>query len=114
MYHSLFPAGDPELIFRRRQQIPRLNFKGICLQDSPVGVRFADFVSVFPAGINAAATWDENLIYRRGVAMGEEFRGKGVNVALAPMMNLARAPAAGRNWEGCKSRLHRTDCGEWD
>lgn len=32
--------------------------------------------------------------------MGEEFRGKGVNVALTPMMNLARAPAAGRNWEG--------------
>ena len=67
-------------------------------------MRFADFVSVFPAGINAAATFDENLIYRRGVAMGEEFRGKGVNVALVPMMNLARAPAAGRNWEGCEYR----------
>lgn len=32
--------------------------------------------------------------------MGEEFRGKGVNVALAPAMNIMRAPAAGRNWEG--------------
>ncbi|OBZ78665.1 putative beta-glucosidase L [Grifola frondosa] len=31
---------------------------------------------------------------------GAEFRGKGVNVALGPMMNLMRAPAAGRNWEG--------------
>ena len=34
--------------------------------------------------------------------MGEESRGKGVNVALVPRMNLARAPAARRNWEGCQ------------
>ncbi|KAF8753960.1 Glycosyl hydrolase family 3 C-terminal domain [Rhizoctonia solani] len=31
---------------------------------------------------------------------GEEFRGKGVNVALGPAMNLARVAAGGRNWEG--------------
>ena len=32
--------------------------------------------------------------------MGAEFRGKGVNVALGPMMNMMRAPEAGRAWEG--------------
>lgn len=32
--------------------------------------------------------------------MGAEFRGKGMNIALAPMMNLMRAPAGGRAWEG--------------
>lgn len=37
---------------------------------------------------------------QRGAAMGAEFKGKGVHVALGPMMNLMRAPAAGRNWEG--------------
>lgn len=26
-------------------------------QDSPLGVRFADYVTAFPAGINAAATY---------------------------------------------------------
>lgn len=36
--------------------IPDRNFSGLCLQDSPLGVRLADFVSAFPAGINAAAT----------------------------------------------------------
>ncbi|KAJ7104836.1 hypothetical protein C8R44DRAFT_639618 [Mycena epipterygia] len=36
--------------------IPRLNWKGLCLEDSPLGVRFADLASAFPAGINAAAT----------------------------------------------------------
>ncbi|SJL05953.1 related to Probable beta-glucosidase L [Armillaria ostoyae] len=64
------------------------------------GVRDVDNVSAFPAAINAAATFNRTLIRQRGVAMGQEFRGKGVHVALGPMMNTMRAPAAGRNWEG--------------
>ncbi|KAJ7120054.1 beta-glucosidase [Mycena epipterygia] len=80
--------------------IPRLGWKGICLQDSPLGVRFADFVSAFPAGINAAVTWDVDLMLARGKAMGLEHRGKGINVALGPMTNMGRQAAAGRNWEG--------------
>jgi hypothetical protein len=48
----------------------------------------AQSVSAFPAGINAAATWDLDLIQARGKAMGQEHRGKGVNVALGPMTNL--------------------------
>ncbi|KAJ7451239.1 glycoside hydrolase superfamily [Mycena galericulata] len=80
--------------------VPRIGWKGLCLEDSPLGVRFADFASAFPAGINAAATWDVDLIKARGTAMGQEHRGKGVNVALGPMTNMGRAPEAGRNWEG--------------
>ncbi|KAJ7445265.1 glycoside hydrolase superfamily [Mycena latifolia] len=80
--------------------IPRIGWKGICLEDSPLGVRFADLVSAFPAGMNAAATWDVDLIRARGNAMGQEHRGKGVNVALGPMTNMGRQAAAGRSWEG--------------
>ncbi|KAG8908821.1 hypothetical protein FRB99_003059 [Tulasnella sp. 403] len=64
-----------------------------------LGVRFADFVTAFPAGINAAATFDRELIRKRGEAMGKEFRGKGVHVALGPAMNFPRAPEGGRMWE---------------
>ena len=32
--------------------------------------------------------------------MGREFKGKGVNVALGPMMNMGRVANGGRNWEG--------------
>jgi beta-glucosidase len=32
--------------------------------------------------------------------MGREFKGKGVHVALGPMMNLGRVAQGGRNWEG--------------
>ncbi|KAH9486735.1 putative beta-glucosidase L [Psilocybe cubensis] len=50
--------------------------------------------------INVAATFNRTLMRSRGAALGAEFRGKGIHVALGPMMNLARVPAAGRNWEG--------------
>ncbi|KAL5495327.1 hypothetical protein ACEPAI_790 [Sanghuangporus weigelae] len=80
--------------------ISKINFPGFCLEDSPLGVRSADKVSAFPAGINAAATFNRDLIRQRGAAIGAEHKGKGVNVALGPMMNIMRAPAAGRNWEG--------------
>ncbi|KAF9511516.1 glycoside hydrolase family 3 protein [Hydnum rufescens UP504] len=82
-----------------------IGFPGLCLEDSPLGVRFADHVTAFPAGINAAATWDRHLIRERGVAMGAEFRGKGANIQLGPMMlvyvrNMGRNARGGRNWEG--------------
>lgn len=40
------------------------------------------------------------MIRLRGVYMGLEHKGKGVNVALGPMMNMARNSEAGRNFEG--------------
>ena len=36
----------------------------------------------------------------RGLALGQEFKGKGVNIALGPMMNMGRIAQGGRNWEG--------------
>lgn len=35
---------------------------------------------MFPAGINAAATWSRSLIRKRGEALGAEFRDKGIGV----------------------------------
>ncbi|KAK4099035.1 glycoside hydrolase family 3 protein [Parathielavia hyrcaniae] len=81
--------------------IPRLGLRSLCFQDSPLGIRGTDYNSAFPSGQTAAATFDRGLIYRRGYAMGEEAKGKGVNVLLGPVAGpLGRMPAAGRNWEG--------------
>lgn len=62
--------------------IKRLGFQGVCMADGPAGVNRADLVSVFPAGLATAATWDVDLIYQRGQAIGAEYRGKGVHVML--------------------------------
>ncbi|KAG1853149.1 glycoside hydrolase family 3 protein [Suillus subalutaceus] len=76
------------------------NFPGLCLQDSPLGVRDTDLVTSFPAGITTASTWNRALMRARGLAIGQENRMKGVNVALGPMMNMGRIAQGGRNWEG--------------
>jgi beta-glucosidase len=66
--------------------IPRLGYPGLCLQDGPLAIRVTDYASVFPAGVSAAASFDRELIYERGVAMGAEFRGKGAHVALGSVL----------------------------
>ena len=81
--------------------VSRLNFSGLCFQDSPSGVGDNVLYSTaFAAGIHIAATWDRDLFYQRGMAIGKEFQGKGVHFALGPMMNIDRNARHGRNWEG--------------
>ncbi|KAL3446288.1 putative beta-glucosidase G [Aspergillus insuetus] len=81
--------------------IPRLGFPGLCFQDSPLGVRGADFTTVFPAGLSAAASFDKDLIYQRADLMGSEFHSKGINIAMSPVVGpMGRNPLGGRNWEG--------------
>lgn len=81
--------------------IPRLGFKGLCLQDGPLALRWGAYVSSFPAGLTAAASWDRDLIYQRGEYLGAEFRAKGSHVYLGPVAGpLGRSGMGGRNWEG--------------
>lgn len=81
--------------------IPRLNFTGLCLSDAGNGLRATDFVSGWPSGIHVAASWNRNLTRQRAVNMGGEFRTKGVNVALGPVVGpVGRTVTGGRNWEG--------------
>lgn len=49
----------------------------------PLGVREADYVTIFPAGITAGASFDRALIRQRGLYMAEEFRAKEINIALS-------------------------------
>lgn len=81
--------------------IPRLGMRGLCLQDGPLGIRLSDWNSVFPAGMTVASTWDRDLMYQRGYAIGAESKGKGINVLLGPAAGpLGRHANGGRNWEG--------------
>ncbi|KAF7114984.1 hypothetical protein CNMCM5793_000754 [Aspergillus hiratsukae] len=78
-----------------------IDYPSLCLQDSPLGIRFANPVTAFPAGINAGATWDPKLLYARGAAMGAEAKGLGIHVQLGPVAGpLGKNPDGGRNWEG--------------
>ena len=81
--------------------IQRLSFPGLCVTDAGNGVRGTDFVTGFASGIHAGASWNKQVVYQRGVDQGGEFRLKGVNLQLGPMMGpLGRVAEGGRNWEG--------------
>ncbi|CAG7928161.1 unnamed protein product [Penicillium olsonii] len=81
--------------------VPRFGIPNICLQDSPLGIRNSDHNTAFPPGITVGATFNKDLMYERGVGIGEEARGKGVNIQLGPSVGaLGRKPRGGRNWEG--------------
>src|SRR5271154_1202840 len=78
-----------------------VGFPPFCLQDGPLGIRFADHSTAFPAGLTIGATWNRDLMQQRGAALANEARRKGINVLLGPAMGpIGRHPAGGRNWEG--------------
>lgn len=76
----------------------RLGVPGFLMSDGPHGVRDGMATS-FPVGIGMASTWDVDLARRIGVAMGEEFRGKGKHQALGPCLDIDRDPRNGRSPE---------------
>ena len=79
----------------------RFGIPNLCLEDSALGVALTDHVTAFPAGITIGATFNKDLMYARGLALGAEARGKGVNILLGPTVGpLGRKPRGGRNWEG--------------
>ncbi|MEW5842667.1 MAG: glycoside hydrolase family 3 C-terminal domain-containing protein [Bacteroidota bacterium] len=76
----------------------RLNIPGFVMSDGPHGVRNG-LATSFPVGIGLAATWDTSLVRRVGVAMGQEFRGKGIQQMLGPCLDLCLDPRDGRSPE---------------
>ncbi|KAH8649701.1 beta-D-glucoside glucohydrolase [Tricladium varicosporioides] len=83
------------------EKVDSIGYPALCLQDGPLGVRYPQNVTAFPAGITAGSTWDRSLIYARGFALGEEAKALGVHVQLGPVAGpLGKIPRGGRNWEG--------------
>ena len=87
--------------------IPRLGIPAITMSDGPHGVRAADPgtgrkvgpATSFPTGISMASTWNEDLMERAAVALGQETRYFGCDVLLGPCVNIVRGPLGGRNFE---------------
>ncbi|CZS89983.1 related to Probable beta-glucosidase M [Rhynchosporium graminicola] len=58
-------------------------------------------VNAWSSGLHVGATWNKKLAYQRALHMGAEFKAKGVQIALGPVVGpIGRVAEGGRNWEG--------------
>jgi beta-glucosidase len=83
---------------------PAVGLRRLVVSDGPAGVRGEtwderDTSANVPSPTALAATWDEALVQRLGGLLAAECRRKGVDVLLAPTVNLHRTPYGGRHFE---------------
>ncbi|HEY0936784.1 MAG TPA: discoidin domain-containing protein, partial [Trebonia sp.] len=95
----LFGTASPDYIGQILGQ-PSLCIPNVNLEDGPSGVGDGlGGVTQMPDGEASAATFDPGYEQAYGSAIGAEFAGKGVNVALGPTINMVRDPRWGRSYE---------------
>ncbi|WP_018143280.1 glycoside hydrolase family 3 C-terminal domain-containing protein [Alloscardovia criceti] len=96
----------------RTEGVERLGIPAFVMSDGPMGVRrefdnahwnaiwnTRDFVTYLPSGSAIASTWNPQRARDMGEVLGQETRGRGKDMILAPSVNIKRSPLCGRNFE---------------
>lgn len=63
------------------------------------GEIYYQYCTAFPVGTAIAQTWNKDIMNKFGNAVGTEMKEFGINLWLAPGMNIQRNPLCGRNFE---------------
>jgi beta-glucosidase len=92
--------------------IERLGIPPLVMSDGPSGIRFDfyddkwirldlnhDNITYIPCNSAVASSWSRRCAFKSGSVLGEEGRGRGKDVVLAPGINIKRSPYCGRNFE---------------
>ena len=99
------------LDFWHTKPVNRLGIPSVMVSDGPHGLRkqaqVGDHLGInesipavcFPTGSCLASSFDRDLVYGVGQAIGEECQAEDVSVILGPAANIKRSPLCGRNFE---------------
>lgn len=97
--------------FWHTKAVERLGIPQMMVSDGPHGLRKQDLTAenpgvnlsieavCFPSACALACSFDRDLIYRMGQALGNECQAENVGVILGPGANIKRSPICGRNFE---------------
>ncbi|KQM35867.1 glycoside hydrolase family 3 protein [Sphingomonas sp. Leaf10] len=84
--------------------VPEEGIPALRMGDGPMGIASGrvderDVARLTPCAVSLGASFDPDLVARVGALVGGEAVRKGVDLVLAPNVNLARSPLAGRAFE---------------
>ena len=84
--------------------LPAIGLRPMVMSDGPAGVRGQTMdernpSASLPCPSALGATWDPGLVRELAFALGTEARSKGIDVLLAPTINVMRTPLGGRGFE---------------
>ena len=97
--------------FWHTKAVERLGIEPVMVSDGPHGLRKqddkADHLGVnesikavcFPAACASTASFDRDMLYKIGEAIGDSCQHEQVSVNLGPAINIKRSPLCGRNFE---------------
>ncbi len=92
--HPDFAKGTAGVGNIKKYQIPNPQ-----TADGPAGLRKSVPTTHFPCPTLLATSYDKDLVFQVGKAMGYEGISTGVDILLAPGINIHRNPLCGRNFE---------------
>ena len=72
----------------------------VTVNDGPAGIRYA-YGIWYPSVMNISSSWDRELVETVGRAIGEDTLAQGIDVILAPGMDMQKYVLGGRNFEYC-------------
>ena len=99
MGSSLGMAGNAGAFGGVIESLRQKGVPPIITSDGPAGLRLKKYCALQPCGTALACTWNTELIEALSAKVGEEMIHYGVDVQLAPGMNIHRNPLCGRNFE---------------
>ena len=91
---GLTPALSAEMLNMMQRyavEKTRLGIPIMVAEETPHG-HMAIGATVFPTALSQAATFDRNVLFRMGEAMGAEIRAQGAHVGYGPVIDIAREP----------------------